>query len=411
MGSPPPSPPERRGFMESIKSHESQIMGEVGQGQQFSLLGGPLHRLGCRLGLVRERTNTVKLGLMLGILPWAVLLSLALIDGLGDEFFSIRVIGAHVRLLVLIPLLFVCESVLHPRMATFVDWTLRSRAVAASSLPALETEVVRIGRWKDSWLLELLCLAAAVMVQPLAEQTGAMGFTATHDPAHVIAGESLAAWWWWHVCLPLARFLLLRWFARLALWSYFLWRVSRMELNLLAHHPDGAGGLGGLETVHRYFMPMIVALSAVVSASIAEEITAGTMVFEEVYHVLPLTLVIVMVLFLGPVLVFTPKLQAARLEGNRNFRNFAARYVKEFDSKWLGPATSDEPLLGTPDIQSLADLANSASTVREMRVIAVSHRILKSYAMSVVLPFLPLLLLKYPVAELAAMLLKRLSGL
>jgi hypothetical protein len=31
--------------------------------------------------------------------------------------------------------------------------------------------------------------------------------------------------------------------------------------------------------------------------------------------------------------------------------------------------------------------------------------------MSVVLPFLPLLLLKYPVAELAAMLLKRLSGL
>jgi hypothetical protein len=156
---------------------------------------------------------------------------------------------------------------------------------------------------------------------------------------------------------------------------------------------------------------MIVALSAVVSASIAEEITAGTMVFEEVYHVLPLTLVIVMVLFLGPVLVFTPKLQAARLEGNRNFRNFAARYVKEFDSKWLGPATSDEPLLGTPDIQSLADLANSASTVREMRVIAVSHRILKSYAMSVVLPFLPLLLLKYPVAELAAMLLKRLSGL
>jgi hypothetical protein len=156
---------------------------------------------------------------------------------------------------------------------------------------------------------------------------------------------------------------------------------------------------------------MIVALSAVVSASIAEEITAGTMVFGEVYHVLPLTLVIVMILFLGPVLVFTPKLQAARLEGNRNFRNFAARYVKEFDRKWLGPATSDEPLLGTPDIQSLADLANSASTVREMRVTAVSHRILKSYAMSVVLPFLPLLLLKYPVAELAAMLLKRLSGL
>jgi hypothetical protein len=85
--------------------------------------------------------------------------------------------------------------------------------------------------------------------------------------------------------------------------------------------------------------------------------------------------------------------------------------VQGFDNKWLGGARANEPLLGTPDIQSLADLANSASTLRDMRTVPVSRHIVTTYAMGVVLPFLPLLLLKYSIAELAAMLLKRLSGL
>lgn len=119
----------------------------------------------------------------------------------------------------------------------------------------------------------------------------------------------------------------------------------------------------------------------------------------------------VMVVFLGPMLVFAPKLRAARLKGNMAFRAFAARYVQEFEQKWLGNASPEEPLVGTADIQSLADLANSAKTVRDMRTVPVSARIVTLYAIGVVLPFLPLLLLKYPIAELAGMLLKRLSGL
>jgi len=55
--------------------------------------------------------------------------------------------------------------------------------------------------------------------------------------------------------------------------------------------------------------------------------------------------------------------------------------------------------------------ADESAALRDMRTVPVNHRILKSYAMGVVLPFLPLLLLKYPLAELAAMMLKRLSGL
>jgi hypothetical protein len=147
------------------------------------------------------------------------------------------------------------------------------------------------------------------------------------------------------------------------------------------------------------------------SASFAEEIAAGTMGFTEVYLVLAVLLALIMVLFRGPVVVFAPKLAAARRKGNGAFRAFAPRYVQEFDRKWLGEPGPAEQLLGSADIQSLADLANSASTVRNMRVLAVGPGTLRSVTLAVVLPFLPLLLFEYPITELAATLLKRLTGL
>lgn len=377
----------------------------------FSLLGGPLHRLGRRLGLVNEQGDTVKLGLVLGILPWLILLSLALVEGLGGPLFSLYVIGAHVRLLVLIPLLFVGESALAPRMANFVDGTLRARVVAEGSRPALESVIATINRWKDSWLLEALCLVAAMLLQPLAEQSAAMGVSMSRDPAHAIAIHSLTAWWWGNVCLILARFLVIRWFLRLFCWSYLLLRVSRMELNLLPSHPDGAGGLGGLDNVHREFLPMIVGFSSIVSASFAEELTAGTMAFAEMELVLSVMVVVVIVMFVGPVLVFAPRLKAARLKGAGEFRTLAARYSQQFETKWIGPSAPEEPLLGTPDIQSLADLANTVKTVREMRTVPVGRHLLTTYGVGVLLPFLPLLTFKYPVAALVTMLFKKLSGL
>ena len=54
------------------------------------------------------------------------------------------------------------------------------------------------------------------------------------------------------------------------------------------------------------------------------------------------------------------KLAQAKRTGNREYGALAERYVREFDTKWLrGGASSDEPLVGSGDIQSLSDLANS----------------------------------------------------
>jgi hypothetical protein len=67
-------------------------------------------------------------------------------------------------------------------------------------------------------------------------------------------------------------------------------------------------------------------------------------------------------------------------------------------------------LLGTADLQSLADLNNSITVVRGMRLVPWSPRLLYSLGASAVIPMLPLLLFEYPFADLAAKFVSRLTG-
>ena len=390
----------------------AQTVENSGPAEGFSLLGGPLHRLGCRLGLVRGGTNSVALGLALGVPTWAILVGLALLEGLGHRLFSLSVIGAHVRLLIAIPLFFVCESFLGRRLTTFVGMIASSGIVPPDELPVLEAEIARTNRWAGSWMPDALCLVAAVLMWPIALQLHPSGVTATFDPNLSMRGATLTGLWYWGVCLTLFRFLLARWIWRLGLWSHFLWRVAKLELHLVPTHPDGAGGLGYLEVVHIEFGSLIMAVSAVEAASFAEEISAGTMAFEAIYPALAVVLVLEAALFLGPLFIFKPKLRACRVKGLSDYMAFAQRYVSGFDDKWLGAnAVPAEPLLGTPDLQSLADLANSVNVVRKMRVIPASGRILEQFAVAALAPALPLLLFKYPIAELAEKVFSRLTGI
>ena len=89
------------------------------------------------------------------------------------------------------------------------------------------------------------------------------------------------------------------------------------------------------------------------------------------------------------------------------YMDLAARYVNAFDRKWIGAgAAPGDELLGTPDIQSLADLSATAERVNGMRIVPISHRLLVILAAAALLPALPLLLLEYPVSELSKKLLE-----
>jgi hypothetical protein len=120
-----------------------------------------------------------------------------------------------------------------------------------------------------------------------------------------------------------------------------------------------------------------------------------------------------MVIFLlfvvfGPLLLFSPQLSRTKRRGLLEYGAFAEDYVRQFDTKWLrGARPESESLLGSGDIQSLADLANSFGVVRSMRVTPVSKEAVLQLTAAVLLPVAPLLLTTMPMEEL----LRKLLGL
>ncbi len=373
----------------------------------FSLLGGPLHGLGLRLGLVRHGTNTVRLGLAIGVPLWGVLMLLALVDGI--DVLTFEGFSAHARLLLAIPLLFVCESVLDPRLTEFVRTVARSGVVPRAALPDLQALVERLTRLKDAWLPELLCLFAAMGLGWLGTTLQIPGFAGRDVAA---ADLTLTGLWYWAVCLTVLRFLLLRWIWRLCLWCYFLWRLSRLPLRLLPSHPDGVAGLGKLELAHGHFGPLVLAFSVILAASFAADIHAGTLQLADLYSLISLLLLVNAVLFVGPLFLFTPRLWACRVKGLNDYMELSERYVQDFEAKWLRADTPpDKPLLGSADIQSLADLGSSVERVYRMRLVPVSVRLLIQLAIPALLPMLPLVLFKVPLSELAEQFFTRLTRL
>ncbi len=380
----------------------------------LSLLGGPLHRLGHRLGLVRGHSNTVALGLALGVALWLVLLLLALIDGLGAKVFDLSGVGAHVRLLVAVPLFFFCETLLDPRVNKFVETLIRSGVVPVQSLPAFRLEIARTTRLKDSWLPDTACLLLALVISISGPPANLpwLGFSGASSPEQAAVAATLTGQWYWIVCLTVVRFLLLRWLWRLGLWSHFLWRLSRLDLYLVPTHPDGQAGLGYLQSVHAHFTPLVAAISAIEAAAFAQEIVRGSMNFEALGAAVLLLVVMLTVLFLAPLLILAPRLWAARLAGLETYMELGSRYVNAFDGKWAHKREfQDEPLLGTPDLQSLADLQNSLRIIDCLQWIPIGWRLCLQTVSAALIPMLPLLVIKYPLVDLMQKVVARLLGI
>ena len=111
-------------------------------------------------------------------------------------------------------------------------------------------------------------------------------------------------------------------------------------------------------------------------------------------------MVFLMLLVLAPLCFFMIQLAGAKRAGLREYGIVASRYVGEFRQKWIEAHSANEPLVGTADIQSLADLSNSFGVVREMRLVPFGRSTVLRLALLTVLPFLPLSLTMIPIDQL-----------
>ena len=378
--------------------------------QDFSLvLGGPLfqllrrsHLAGDALELLRQRI------LLITLVAWLPLLVLSLIEGeaLGGRAAVpfLLDIEVHVRFLIALPLLIVAELVVHQRMRFVVRQFLERNLIPQSALPRFEEAIASAFRLRNSVLAEVLLIAFVYVVGILLIWRHYVAL-ATDTWYAVPTAEglklSLTGAWYGYVSLPIYQFLLVRWYYRMFIWSRFLWQVSRIELSIVPTHPDRVGGLGFLANTVYAFMPLAVAHGAMLAGPIANRIFYLGATLPEWKVEIAVLVVFLVCLVLGPLLVFAPQLAQAKRTGNREYGTLAERYVREFDAKWLrGGAPAGEPLVGSADIQSLADLANSFEVVRTMQIAPITRDSLLRLVAATLVPIVPLALTMMPFEEL-----------
>jgi hypothetical protein len=383
----------------------------------FSLvLGGPLYQLWRRLHATGPALELlVRRMITIPLVAWLPLLALTAYQGVAvgqavpvPFLYDLEV---HARFLVAIPLLLLAEVVAHLRIRPVVRHFVDAGIVPPSELPGFRRAIDRAMRLRNSLSVELILAVGVFGFGWMSFWAGTGGLTASTWFAVVEpAGRrlTLAGQWYAHVSIPIFQFLLLRWYFRLLVWFIFLRRVSRLDLALTPTHPDRAGGLGFLVGALTAFAPVILAQSAFLAALIGGRILFQGSVLQAFQYEIAAFFVLQLLLVLGPFLVFAPTLLALKRRGRREYGALAMRYTQEFHQKWVGGAAPPgEPLVGSADLQSLADLANSYEVVRTMRAVPFGKDALIQVAVPALVPFVPLLLTVVPAEEI----LKSLMGM
>jgi hypothetical protein len=397
--------------------HASPFAGSQQAQADFSLvLGGPLFQLLRRAHLSDDALTLVrKRVVVISIVAWLPLLLLTLAQGTAfggtGAVPFVKDVELHVRLLLALPLLIVAELVVHQRLRNVIQVFRERDIIPPSEVGRFESAIESAYRLRNSIVAELSLVAVVYVfgVQIFWRQYIALDVPTWYStPAAGGTALTIAGIWFGYVSLPLFQFLLIRWYFRIFIWGRFLFQVSRLELSLVPIHPDKLGGLGFLANTVYAFGPLAAAHGLMLAGPLASRIFfAGAKLSDFRAEALALVVVVLLVVF-GPLLFFAPKLAAARRKGSREYGTLAESYVRAFDEKWLrGGASPDERLLGSGDLQSLADLGNSLEVIRTMRTFPITKEAVVRLAAATFAPIVPLALTMMPLEEL----LKKLFGM
>lgn len=384
----------------------------------FSLVnGGPTHQLMLCLGSDRQGSpSVVKPVVLFALMAWLPLLMLSAMQGLAlsnvVKLSFLHDIGAYSRFLAAVPLLIAAESIIDLETKAGVRQFINSGVVPEADLPDFESAIKEVINLRDLPFVEALIFGIALAGAWVAFQDELSNGISTWQALLFKSGEKLtwAGWWYILVSIPIYQFLLYRWLWRFVIWSRFLWRTAKLNLQLIPTHPDLAGGIGFLAVTQSFFGLIILSISIVASAIWASKIFYQGAEFLAFRLQIAALVVLSELIFLAPLLAFIPKLTQIKIKGLRDYGVLATRYSRLFDEKWVkGNVTEGEEILGSADIQSLADLGNSFEVVRRMRVVPFGIELVLAFALAALAPIVPLLFTVFPVEEILKKLLEVLA--
>jgi hypothetical protein len=378
----------------------------------FSLvLGGPLFQLFRRARLSGPALELLQRRLLaFSLITW---LPPAILSAIEGHFFDSHLsflhdIETHVRFLVALPLLILAELVVHRRIKPLLKCFVDRQLVSQEELPKFHAAIEGATRARNSTWLEIALLLFTYTAGHWMWRNRVFLGTPTW---YAISGSTglqltVAGDWYGLVSIPIFQFIILRWYMRLIIWYVLLWRVSRLNLRLVPSHPDHAGGIGFLGATGIAFGLIVLAQSSLLASLIAGRIHyQGQSLISFKVTIAALAGFFLLAIF-GPLTMFTPRLFRTKHKGLLEYGKLATTYVTCFDEKWARGVVQGDRILGSSDIQSLADLGSSYTMVHEMRLVPFGLDDVLPLVGIAALPLLPLLLTVMPLDQIVTRLLK-----
>jgi len=353
--------------------------------QRFSLVvGGPFSALLDRCGLLgSDKLPTAGAALLLGGLAWLLPAACALVQGLldpaydGTRYFEDP--STLARLFIAITVMVGTERYADRRVLQIASEFWQERLVVGEARARFFELLRAADRQSASPLLQCVLLLAvfvgagrAVAFALQIEKTGWEGALLANGEVALSWAGAVARYF----SVPLFEFLVLLWFWRLGVWSLLLYRVARLPLQLAPLHADRCAGLGFVGLFPGIFRGLVFALSCVVASLLLKDVEAGQAghSLDLLRNVAALWVMIVLVVFVGPLLVFYQPLYSLREAELMNIGRVANKWYRHHHDRLVEgaaqPAREEGEDAGAP---ALGELDTAIEALRAIQAVPVDR--------------------------------------
>jgi hypothetical protein len=384
----------------SVASSQRRQSGAPEPNGEVSLVrGGPFYRIQEAIRLVTPQHWNLGPRILLAIgFGWVPLVLLTFLFKSNSIWDLLRDYSVNVRMLIAVPVLLLGQVVMENVFRMIVHHLHEAELLPSPEQAKLDRTIGRLLRLRDSFVAEALIVVIAY------------GNVAAIIGAHKSAaqGWALGDFGWGHHLSPagwyyaLVSQLIFRFLVGISLWKWFLWicflfRLSRLDMELVPTHPDQHGGIGFLGMSPMAIAPTVFVVCGAIGS------TWRAQILDHVAHVMNfkmdaiVLLVIMLLVAMGPLVLFVPKLGRLHRQGILQYGTLGQLHSIDFHKKWILNRTGhEEEFLTAPEISTLTDYASSYENVEKLQPFPLDRGATVALVFAVVLPLLPVVLSEIP---------------
>lgn len=378
---------------------EPRASANVGREEVSLVRGGPFYRAQEALRLVHpDRWNVGKRVIFALAIGWLPLVLITLLLNPRAVFGLLTDYTVNARMLFGVPVLLAGQPVMETIFRAIVGAVRDAGLLTPSDTDQLDKTLVRLIRLRDSVIPELIFVVIAYSKVAETVQTQLI-YVRPWGMAVSAVGPHLTTAGWYYVLVSqlLYQLLILISLWKWLLWCIFLYRLSKLDLQLIPTHPDQHGGIGFLGLSPAAITPTFLVISAVIGATWRAEILREHVHWLSFKMEATVLFGVVLIVTLGPLLLFVPRLTRLRRLGIFEYGALGQLESMQFHKRWIQHrAGREEEFPASPEASTLTDYGSSYQNIEHLQPFPFDQGAFFALILAVVLPLLPVVLAEVP---------------